>query len=217
MTLPCGILSKYELVTQHDHKVHKNVWKVLNNKSILSDDIDRLVYILGVTYEQRIIIPNNRHHRSNRYFKCNDCKRFRLHFINHHSDESTTTIQYKILMKNYMDHDPDCVLKSSKLTKANHIIEDSEYLITAIKETDLSTIQKSGLDIAMLLSTLGIQRFDVNKYTLNRSIAKLREKFTTEIPNYYKMLVPYLKNTALWKKLHPVWCKQMKTIVFTVW
>ena len=64
-----SILSKYEVATQGDPK---NVWKVLNNKSILSDDIDRLVYILGVTYEQRIIIPNNRHHRSNRYFKCND-------------------------------------------------------------------------------------------------------------------------------------------------
>ena len=100
-------------------------------------------------------------------------------------------------MKNYMDHDPDCVLKSSKLTKANHRIEDSEYLITAIKETDLSTIQKSGLDIAMLLSTLGIQRFDVNKYTLNRSIAKLRVNFTIEIPNYYKMLVPYLKKYCI--------------------
>ena len=42
-----SILSKYELVTQHDHDIHKNVWKVLNNKSILSDDIDRLLYILG--------------------------------------------------------------------------------------------------------------------------------------------------------------------------
>ena len=90
-----SILSKYEVVTQADPK---NVWKVLKDKSILSDDIDRLVYTLGATYQQRIIIPNNRHHRTNRYFKCNDCKSFCLYFINHNPDELSTSKHYKLLI-----------------------------------------------------------------------------------------------------------------------
>ena len=45
----------------------------------------------------------------------------------------------------------------------------------------------------MLLSILGLERFNVTRRTLNRSIANLRERFTLEIPNYYKMLIPFLK------------------------
>ena len=47
---------------------------------ISKSDIDRLIYVLGVKSEHKVITPVDQHHRCNRYYKCQDCSDFRLHF-----------------------------------------------------------------------------------------------------------------------------------------
>ena len=73
-----SILYKYQIANEDDPKE----WKLLENKEILLEDIDRLVYVLGVKYEQRLIQPNNSHHRRNRYYMCKDFNSFRLYYVN---------------------------------------------------------------------------------------------------------------------------------------
>ena len=71
------------LLTKYDFYINESdtfEWDDLSNLNISQSDIDRLIYVLGVKSEHKVIIPVDRHHRSNRYYKCQDCNDFRLHF-----------------------------------------------------------------------------------------------------------------------------------------
>ena len=73
-----SVLTKYSIRTD---ETPMNIWNVLNNKLISSEDIDKLIYVMGIQHQQRKISVNNRHIRPNRYYNCEDCSQFRLHFM----------------------------------------------------------------------------------------------------------------------------------------
>ena len=58
-----SVLTKYNIRTD---ETLMNIWNILNNKLIASDDIDKLIYVMGIQHQQRKIFPNNRHNRPNR-------------------------------------------------------------------------------------------------------------------------------------------------------
>ena len=100
---------------------------------------------------------------------------------------------YKMVPNSTVDHDINCVLGDNSLKKANHIIEENDAIITAIKETELANTNKKEFDKTMILSMVRLDKFDIRSRTLNRSLASLRERFAAEIPNYYNMLIPFIK------------------------
>ena len=92
------------LPTKYDFYMHESdtfEWDGLSNLNISKSDIDRLIYVLGVKSEHKIISPVDRHHSCNRYYKCQNCTDFRLHFDN-------KEIYYQLIPKRSRRHNIYC-------------------------------------------------------------------------------------------------------------
>ena len=127
-----SLLTKYDLYINETDTFD---WDDLSNLDISQVEIDRLVYVLGVKSEHKVIIPVDRHHRSSRYYKCQDCNHFRLHF---HKKGPC----YEIIIKKSRRHDPNCLSTCKILTKGMHVLEESQYVIDLIKIRILHILTK---------------------------------------------------------------------------
>ena len=177
-----SLLTKYDLYINESDTFD---WDDLSNLHINQVEIDRLVYVLGVKSEHKVIVPVDRHHRCSRYYKCQGCNHFRLHF---HKEG----LCYEIITKKSRKHDHYCSSSSKILTKGMHVLEESQYVIDLIKNSNFANMNKSDRENTLLMSHIGLKPHEICKTTVNRTIIKMKKKFITEIPTYYHMLREYL-------------------------
>ena len=62
---------------------------------------------------------------------------------------------HSIVPMTYCKHNERCRLQTNILHKGTHLIEESQYLIDMIKESNLTYGNKSEVDLTLLMSHLG--------------------------------------------------------------
>jgi hypothetical protein len=192
-----SLFKRYHMAISAKEKIN---WDILKGKLIDKSDIDRLLYVMGVIGDQRIINPTDTHWRKSRHYRCMNCSSFKLHFEQDEDNDSNDEIKFMLKERNIVYHNSDCTVTNKTLSKGIHIIQESQFLIDLIKTSNYGTDPKKEHDCKMLLSTIGAYDFNITSRTINRAIANIRSQFVKEFVNYYNMVVGYLK---VYVQTHP--------------
>ena len=100
-----SIFKKYDLTISTKEKIN---WEILEGKLIKKNDIDRLLYAMGVIGDQRIINPNDTHWRKIRHYRCMNCSNFKLHFEKDENNSSKDEMKFTLNERKTMDHNKEC-------------------------------------------------------------------------------------------------------------
>ena len=153
---------------------HTFEWEDLNNLLIDENDIDHLIYVFGIRKGNRIISTVGRHWRINRYYKCNNCNQFLLHFyeMKYYGNEKQKNIQlFPCLIVNMIKS----VVYKQTFYIGGHNWFKSQYLIVMVKESNFAYINKPETDLKLLMSHLGLKYFEICRSTVSRAITKIKK------------------------------------------
>ena len=88
-----SIFKKYDLTISAKEKIS---WGILEGKFIEKNDINRLLYAMGVICDLSIINPNDTHWRKSRHYRCMNCSKFKLHFEKDESNSSKDEMKFSL-------------------------------------------------------------------------------------------------------------------------
>jgi hypothetical protein len=104
-----SVFKKYNIAISAKERMD---WSLLKGKMIGKVDIDRLIYVVGIIGNRRIINPTDTHWRDTRYYKCSHCNDFKLYFEKV-KDESNAKKETYVLCQRFcvMKHHDECCIK----------------------------------------------------------------------------------------------------------
>ena len=194
-----SILTKYGVPMNISNKFD---WNSLEEKPILRDDLTTLVRSIALYCDDVIVNPKNFNWRACKTYICQHCTAFRLHFqvksTNNKRDVDVETANekgtfYVLNIEKHIAHSNGCNRKSERIPTMMTIMEQSPNLIKLVRTASNYYDNKNKMDIQLLKDHLGFKINDVENRMLTRAIANLRKKFVNEIPNFYTLMIPYLK------------------------
>ena len=190
-----SILTKYDIVMNVSNKFD---WYSLKEKRILRDDLTNLIRSIGLYCDDVILNPKNFNWRKYRIYVCQHCNKFELNFqvkpINIEDENTNDKGEiYVMNVEKYKDHSNGCNRRTEKIPSMMAIIEQSPKLIKLVRTASNYYDNKNKMNMQLLKDNLGFMTYNVEDRMLTRAIANLRKKFVNEIPNFYALMIPYLK------------------------
>ena len=98
---------------------------------------------------------------------------------------------YEIVIALHIQHSVSCNRNNANIPKLGTIIEEYSKLISTVKLSGHLFDNKNSIDVKMRKDNLGLEIYDINP-RIHRAISKVRTVFVNKIPNYYKLLIPFL-------------------------
>ena len=75
---------------------------------------------------------------------------------------------------NLRRHNDHCCSETKILNKGVQILEESQYLISLIKEANFAYVNKSEIDDTLLMSHIGLKSFEVCQSSVSKTITKMK-------------------------------------------